>query len=149
MKYLAYTVYVVTVLLISGFARANASTFEKFQQAQQQTQYEMPVAISQVALDQATGQLIVAGSLPNPCFIDPSALLTQDSHNPNVLVIRLSSPVPMNACVSRVKYFNSNVELVLLAQFSRVEIDAKATYLLKVDGSDFETQIPGSALLNK
>ena len=148
MKFVAYTVYVVTVLLISGFARANAATIEMFSHKQvQQTQYDMPAMINQVAIDGNTGELLVDGHLPNPCYPNPSALLTQDSQNPQVLVVHLSSPVPTTACIARLKEFTTSVELSVLAQFSRVDLDPNATYVLKVDGSDFETQIPGSALM--
>lgn len=144
MKYLAYTIYVITVLLISGFARANAMTIEALAKAS----YEMPVAISEVALNENAAELYVSGSLPNPCYGNPAALLVQDSHDPNVLVVRLSSPIPMSACVARVKYFDTSVTLSMLVHASRVSIDKKAIYVLKVDGSDFEMQIAGSDLLN-
>lgn len=144
MKTLAYALYVVTVLLISGLARANAATLD-----QVETQYQTPVTIAQISVDAAKAELLIAGSLPNPCFGSPSAMLTQDTQNPNVLILRLSSPLPMNACISRVKYFTANVVLPLLAQASRVKLDSKTVYTLTVDGYEFEMKIPGSDLMKQ
>jgi hypothetical protein len=147
MKTVAYTLYVVIVLLISGLARANAMPISTMQTGGKQTQYQTPVQVSQVALDQAKAELQIAGSLPNPCYADPSALLTQDLSNPSVLVLRLSSPIPMDACISRVKYFDTNVELLKLVQASHLKLDGKTVYTLKVDGSEFALEVPGSELI--
>lgn len=144
MKYIAYTVYVVTVLLISGFARANAATLASVTQ----TQYQAPVTIIDAVVDPISVKLFIDGSLPNPCYGTPSAILTQDSTNTGILVVRMTAPIPVRDCIATLKYFNSDVELPRLVHASRVKIDAKATYVLKVDGSDYEVQIPGSALLN-
>jgi hypothetical protein len=144
MKTVAYALYVVIVLLISGLARANAMQISSMQTVQ--TQYQTPVQVSQVALDQSKAELQIAGSLPNPCYSNPSAMLTQDSSNPSVLVLRLSSPIPMDACISRVKYFDTNVELLKLVQASHLKLDGSAVYTLKVDGSEFSLPVSGSDL---
>ena len=146
MKTVAYTLYVVIVLLISGLARANAATLDS---VQIQTQYQTPVQISQVTLDASKSELIVAGSLPNPCYGQPSVMLTQDSVQPNVLILRLSSPSPMNACVSRVKYFNAPIELPRLIQAAHLNLDVNVNYTLKVEGSEFELPLPGADLLKQ
>lgn len=145
MKTVAYALYVVIVLLISGLARANATTIDSMQPAQ--SQYSTPVQVSQVALDPAKGQLTIAGSLPNPCYMNPSAMLTQDATNPRMLVLHLSSPIPTDMCISRVKYFNSNVEISKLVEASRVNLDENSTYTLKVDGSEFALTISGAQLI--
>ena len=142
MKTIAYTLYVVTVLLISGLARANAETLDSMQ-----TSYQTPVQVSQVVLDSSNVSLNIAGSLPNPCFGAPTASLTQESDAPEVLVLRLTSPIPMSACISRVKYFNANVELNRIVQASHVKIEGKTVYTLKVEGSEFSLPIYGSELI--
>jgi hypothetical protein len=139
MKNLAYAFYVVIVLLISGLARANAATIDS-------VQYQSPVQIAQISVDAAKAELLIAGSLPNPCFGTPSALMTQDSQDPDVLVLRLSSPTPMNSCISKVKYFSATVALPTLAEASRVKIDSKTVYTLRVEGSEFEMKVSGSDL---
>ena len=146
MKTVAYALYVVIVLLISGLARANAMPIKGIESVVQ-TQYQSPAKISQVVFDASKSELVVAGSLPNPCFGNPSAMLTQDSSNPSVLVLRLSSPIPMDACISRVKFFTANVELAKLIQVSHVKLDSGANYTLKVEGSEFELPIAGSSLV--
>jgi len=142
MKTVAYALYVVTVLLISGLARANASTLDSIQ-----INYQTEVQVSQVSLDSSKTALMIAGSLPNPCYENPSAMLTQDSDSPSVLVLRLSSPIPMDACISRVKYFTSSVELLRLVQASHVKLDSVVVYTLRVEGSEFELPILGSELM--
>lgn len=130
MKKLAYVLYVVSVLLISGLARANAATLADSTQAQ----YQAPVQISQISADASKLELLVAGSVPNPCFGKLSATLTQDNSSPNTLILHISSPIPVNVCVSQVKYFQTTIELPILAQASLLNLNDKALYLLKVDG---------------
>jgi hypothetical protein len=107
------------------------------------------VQISQVTLDASKAELMVAGSLPNPCYGQPSAMLTQDSAQPNILILRLTSPSPMNACVSRVKYFNAPVELLRLIEAAHLNLDVNVNYTLKVEGSEFELPLPGVDLLKQ
>ncbi|MGZ3722073.1 MAG: hypothetical protein ACXVA9_04025 [Bdellovibrionales bacterium] len=145
MKTVAYALYVVTVLLISGLARANAATLSSFEAVQ--PSYQTPVQVSQVSLDSSKVALMIAGSLPNPCYGTPSAMMTQDSDTPNVLVLRLSSPAPMDACISRVKYFSADVELLRLVAAAHIKLDGNTTYTLKVEGSEFALPIQGSELM--
>jgi hypothetical protein len=140
MKTLAYALYVVVVLLISGLARANAMTLET-------TQYFTPATIAQVSLDQSHARILVDGSFPNPCYGQPSAMMIQDPNQPNVLVLHLSSPTPMDECITQVKDFNTSVSLARLAESSQVNVDPKSTYTLKVNGSNFEAPIQGKDLL--
>jgi hypothetical protein len=142
MKTLAYALYVVVVLLISGLARANAATLESIQ-----TQYQTPLQITQVSFDVAKSELMIAGSLPNPCYGNPSALLTQDPQSPNVLVLHLSSPSPKDSCISQVKYFNTGLALPVLVQASRINIEDILVYTLKVEGYDAEMKVLGSQLI--
>jgi hypothetical protein len=142
MKTIAYTLYVVTILLVSGLARANASSLFDATQAQ----YQTPVHITQVSPNAAKLQLFVGGSVPNPCFGNPSAMLTQDTSNPTTLILHLSSPIPLDQCVSKVKYFTTVVDLPILAQASLVNLDDKALYLIKMEGFDFQMTVSGSDL---
>ena len=141
MNKLTYTLYVVSVLLISGLARANASALDPVQ-----ILYQSPVQIGQISADAAKLELLIAGSLPNPCYGNPSAMLTKDLQDPTVLILRFSSPIPMNLCVSQVKYFSTTVDLALLAQASQINLEDKAMYLIRTEGFDFEMQIPGFSL---
>jgi hypothetical protein len=143
MKTLAYALYVVTVLLISGLARANASTLDSMQ-----VQYQSPINISQVVLDGSKTALDITGSLPNYCYGAPSAALTEDKQSPNVLVLHLSSTSPKaDACFDRLKYFATSVPLSTLVQMSHMTLDPSTTYTLKVDGYEFAMQIAGSELM--
>jgi len=142
MKKLAFALYVVSILLISGLTRANAA--ELFTK---QIQYQGPVNIHQVAADMAKMQILVAGSVPYICYGDPSALMTQDAATPTTLVVHLTSKIPTDSyCAAAVKYFSTSLDIPILVQVSQVQIDPKALYTLRVEGSDFSVQVPGSDL---
>jgi hypothetical protein len=134
--------YVIIVLLISGLARANAAM-------KTTTQFLTPATVSQVTLDASHAQVIVDGSFPSLCYGEPSAMLIQNQNDPSVLVLHLSSPTPEDKCIDKIKYFNTDVSLVKLAELSQVSIDPHMTYTLKVNGNVFTASIPGSELLIK
>jgi hypothetical protein len=142
MKTVAYALYVVVVLLISGLARANAATTDTVT-----TQYGTPLQIAQISLDATRSELLIAGSLPNPCYGNPSATLTQDMQNPTVLTLHLTSPAPMHACVAQVKSFDTSLILPILIQASRINIENIVVYTLKVEGSEIEMKVLGSQLI--
>lgn len=141
MKTLIYTVYVAAVLLFSAFARAEmAMPFSTFLPTL------APVAINEVAIAQETLDLKIDGHLPNSCYSEPSAVLVQDPENPNVLSLRLSSPVPTAICHARIQEYSKIVNLPVLAQNSQIVFANDAEYLVKIEGFDFELLVPGSAL---
>jgi hypothetical protein len=139
-KTLAFALYAVSILLISGLARA--ATIEEVTQPQ----YQAPAQIHQVSAEGL--DILIAGSLPNPCYGHPGVMLTRDGQNPDVLILHLSSPIPMGACVSLVKNFTAEVQLPLLTKASHLNIEPERTYMVKVEGSEFAMEVPGSDLLN-
>ena len=141
MKTLIYTVYVAAVLLFSAFARAEmVMPFTKILPRQ------APVAITDVAMMQETLDLRIDGYLPNACYTEPSAVLVQDVENPQVLRLRLSSPVPTTTCPSRLQDYSKIVNLPVLAQNSRLVFANGVEYVVKIEGFDYELQVLGSAL---
>lgn len=137
MKFLIYTLYALTVLLVSGFARAEGFEPKKSN-----------VQISEVGLDQQTMDLHVAGYVPNPCYQNPTAVMVQDKTDSNVLVVRLVSPIPTQMCIQRIKDYTTVVNLRQLAQASELPLEDKAIYQLKAEGSDFAIEVLGQDLLN-
>jgi hypothetical protein len=142
MKKVAFILYVGCVLAFSAFARAEvAMPFSK------NSAYTAPIQIESVAVDKANLELLIGGFLPNPCTQLPSAALVQDLENPAILILRLSSPVPTDVCVSRTIDFSTVVSLPVLAQNSNVVLDPNAVYIVKADGNDFEMQVQGAELM--
>ena len=140
MKKIAITLYVISILLISGFARAEAATLANFAQVTYQSQVKLTQAI-------ADGLVVrIAGTLPCPTG-QPSAMMTQDLQDPTVLTLRLSTPLPVQACIARVVGFNTQIELPVLAQASQLNLQEGLVYMIKVDGIDFTMQVRGSDLL--
>lgn len=135
MKYLVYAIYALTVLLVSGFARAEG--FEP---------KRSPVQIVEIGLDQQTMDLHVAGYVPNPCYQDPTAVLVQDKSNPSTLILRLISPIPTQMCIQSLKDYSTVVNLRQLAQSSELPLEDKAVYLLRAEGSDFQIEVLGQDL---
>jgi hypothetical protein len=137
MRYIIYTLYVATVLLFSGFARA-----------QSPLPVEPPrsrVTILEVLVDSENLQLAVSGYVPNPCHQIPTPVMTLD--NANTLVIRLISPVPTNFCIQRIQDYSTIVSLRHLAKASRLPLEAAAVYTVKTEGHDFSMQVSGLDLI--
>ncbi len=142
MKKVAFILYVGCVLAFSAFARAEvAMPFAKM------SNYQAPIQIQSVALDKTNLELLIAGTLPNPCYQSPSAMLVHDLENPNVLILRLSSPVPTDVCVSKTVDFNTVVNLPILAQNSQLTLEANAEYIIKADNNDFQLLVQGADLM--
>lgn len=142
MKKIAIALYVISILLISGLARAEAATLASLPQAQ----YQVPTRLHQALAEGLTIKAL--GELPSPCYGAPSAMLTQDSQNPSNLTLHLSSTVPMDICIARVTDFVTQVDLPFLAKASPVHLEENVTYLIQVDGLDFSMTAKGSDLLN-
>jgi hypothetical protein len=141
MKTLIYGLYVAAVLVFSAFARAEvAMPYSKILPKQ------APVAITDVAVAPETMDLQIDGYLPNPCYPQPLITLVQDVENPNVLRLRLSSPVPTHACPSRIQKYSMTVNLPVLAQNSRLVLANKNAYVVKFEGFEYEMQVLGSDL---
>ena len=134
-----YALYVAIVLLVAGTAKADEIALLGTEQ--------IPISISHVDVDHESLELLVAGHLPNPCYPNPSAHLTQDPENPNTLVLHLSSPLPINMCVTRIKEYNTVVSLPALVRSAQLNLEDKALYVIKTEGYEFELPIAGSELL--
>jgi len=143
MKKLAFVLYVSCVLVFSAFARAEVAM--PFVAAA--SNLKTPVQIQEIAVDQVNLELLIGGFLPNPCFQLPSATLVQDIENPATLILRLSSPVPTDVCVSRTIDYSTIVNLPILAQNSQIGLDDKAIYVIKTEGHEFQMQVLGSDLM--
>lgn len=143
MKKLAFILYVGCVLMFSAFARAELAMPFVVAAAN----FQAPVAIDAIGVDEANLELQIEGYLPNPCFSSPNATLVQDINNPNVLVLRLTSPVPTDMCVSRRADFRTIVNLPVVAQNSQLNLADKAVYVIKTEGYEFEMQVLGSDLM--
>lgn len=135
-------VYIVSVLLFAGFAHASVTT-----NFLTQVQYQAPITIQQVSLAPNGRMLYLGGVLPNPCYTVPSAMLTQSQDNPNVLVLHMTSPTPLHACIAKVKPYLATVNLPFLVQVSKIQIDKNAQYLITTEGSNFKVEVSGSDLL--
>ena len=147
MKYIIYTFYVVTVLLFSGFARAN--TLMAMVKADEQ--FRSPATIDSVGFadpNHQTLDLQITGYVPNPCYLNPSAILIMDKNDPNTLIIRLISPIPTTFCIQRIKDFSTIVSLPQLAQASQLPLEDKAIYVVKTEGFDYSLQVSGQDLNN-
>ncbi len=144
MKYIIYTLYVVTVLLFSGFARAN--TLMSLVNADEQ--FRSPATIYNVGVDHQTLDLEISGYVPTPCYQEPSAVLIQDKNDPSTLILRLVSPIPTAFCIQRIKDFSTIVSLRQLAQASQLPLEDKANYVVKTEGFDFSLPVSGQDLKN-
>lgn len=139
MKIVIYTLYAVTVLLFSGFARA--SDFDN-----SNPKFHSPVQIIDIGVDYNTMDLHIAGYVPNPCYQIPSGVLIQDPHNPSTLILRLVSPSRPGACIERLKDYSTVVSLRQLAQASQLPLEDKAAYIVKTENFDFAMQVFGQDL---
>jgi hypothetical protein len=141
-----FILYVGCVLIFSAFARAQDLSMPFTAMADKG---QANVHVEGVAVDQENLELTIAGYLPNPCFAEPIASLEQDVNEPNVLIVRLKSPIPTKYCVSMIKDFATPVSLPELAQSQGTELslEEKALYLIRVQGSAFEMPVMGSDLM--
>lgn len=142
MKKIAFILYVGCVLAFSAFARAEiVMPFSKMANGQ------TPIQIENLALDKNNLELLVAGTLPTPCYQQPTPMLEQDIENPAQLTLRLSSPIPTESCVTKTAPFTAVINLPSLAQTSRLELDANTQYVIKADGNEFELLVQGADLM--
>ncbi len=144
MKTILFTIYVVTVLLFSGLARANTIMSVL---PVQKPNFNSAVMVQHVAIDQFRLALLVDGRMPNPCYQDPSAVLVLDKNAPNTLILRLISPSPSTNCIAKIKEFRTLVDLRQLAQASELPLDNKSMYVIKTEGFDFAMEVSGQDLM--
>lgn len=145
MKTLIYTIFALTVLLFAGFARAE-TLMNVVNGKTDGQKFRSPVAITEVGFNQQNMSVAIGGRLPNPCFQDPTAVLVLDRNNPNTLILRLISPTPTVDCMARIKPFETEVHLPLLAQASELPLDDKALYIIRTEGYDFSLEVSGQDL---
>ncbi len=143
MKPLVIAAYIVSVLLISGFMNANASTLAAYFPSQ----YQSPVKIHDVTVSSSGPVLNVWGSIPNPCHSQPTASLIQNPAAPEQLVIHMSSTMPLDNCIARVDDFNTSVNMQTLVRAARVEIESAKSYTIKFQNFDFAIEVQGAELL--
>lgn len=142
MKKLAFALYVVSVLLVSGLMKANAATLADMAPPQ----YQSPVHIYEVNVGSVNTLLNIWGAVPTPCYSEPAAMMVQE--DATTLVLHLSSTVPMSGmCIQKIDEFTTQVDLATLVRSSNVSVAKEVVYLVKVSGSDFQIRLPGSDLL--
>lgn len=143
MKSTICSLYILSVLLFSAFARAEmAMPFAVIS--------EDDTAVYDVEVTRAEGPfaLQITGFLSNPCVKKPTAHLIQNPENPSHLMIRLSAPSHNNGmCILPMQGFMTVVDLPEAAQRSEVYIDDTHDYVVTVEGADFQMEIPGQELL--
>lgn len=144
MKFIIYTLYAVTVLLFSGFARANTLVA----MVNSEEGFRSPVTIAEVLVDNRSLDLQISGYVPNPCYQNPTPVLFQDKNDPATLIVRLISPSPTNFCVQRIKDYTTVISLRQLAQASQLPLDDKALYQVKTEGYEFSLEVSGQDLKN-
>lgn len=143
MKYIIYTIYAATVLLFSGFARANTNPHSLLPVEQP---VRSPVTILEVQVDPSLA-LEVSGYVPTICHATPMAVMTFDQHSPNTLVVRLISSAPATFCPQRIKDYQLFVPLRQLARASHLPLEASAIYTVKTEGHDFAIEVSGQDLI--
>ena len=143
MKRLAYILYVVAVLLISGLTRAHAEV------APFATEHQVPVHIGSVTVAAGKLQLTIRGFLPNPSFGLPS--VSVESFDNNVLLLRVTAEAPAAGRMYELRYqeYVATVDVPTLVQGLALPVNANATYLIKTDGYEFALSVSGSDLLKK
>lgn len=145
MKKLVFGLYVATVLLFSGLARAEADLILPISNGQQ-PQMINPI-IREVLPATNVLALQISGLLPNPMTDEPSARLVQDQDDPRVLILTLSTKKYDGISVSPVSHFNVVVSLPQLAYDAGIQPEEKAIYILKIKGHDFHMQFSGADLM--
>jgi hypothetical protein len=143
MARLAFILYVGCVLMFSAFARAENLAMP-FTTLSQKTS---SAHLTEVAINQTSLDLYIAGWLATPCEAIPEATLTPDIENPQVLVLRLSSPSLTTNCMAKKQDFEKIVNLPVVAQNSGIHFTEKAIYQVKVEGFPFVMNVVGAELL--
>lgn len=145
MKFIIYTIYAVTVLLFSGFARANTVGLGFGLHNQPALSF---ATIYDVTVSQ-TLDLHVTGYVPTQCHSEPAGILVQDPANPQVLTVQLVTAPPTSmACMFRIKEFSAVIPLRQLVRTSGLMLEDEATYIVKTGGYEFAFQVSGSDLKN-
>lgn len=143
MKKIAFGLYIGCVLAFSAFARAEVRMPFFMASAEEASN----VQIESVAVDPVNLDLMLTGYLPDPCHSTPTAFLVQDTKNPATLILKLSSFVRSEMCITRVEDYSTVVNLPVVAQNSRLTLDDKAVYMIKAEGHEFELEVMGSDLM--
>lgn len=143
MARLAFILYVGCVLMFSAFARAESLAMP-FTTLSQKTS---SAHLTEVTIDQTNLDIYIAGWLATPCEAIPDATLTPDFENPQVLVLRLSSPSLTRNCMAKKQDFEKVVNLPVIAQNSGIHFTEKAIYQVKVEGFPFVMNVIGAELL--
>lgn len=141
MKYIIYTIYAATVLLFSGFAKA-----QSVMPVENNQNPRSSVTIQEVLIDSQTLDLNVSGYVPNPCYQMPYAIMTIDHNKPQTLVVRLFSPAPTQFCIQRIQEYSTVVSLKQLAKSSQLPLEDAVVYTVRTEGHDFAIEVFGRDL---
>ncbi|MGE4132270.1 MAG: hypothetical protein AB7F86_11570 [Bdellovibrionales bacterium] len=144
MKTVACMIYVLAVLLVSGFARAATLSSLDFYS----NDFQSHVKVTDITLINESLDLAISGLTPTPCYTTPSAVLVQDRSNPNVIIIRLLSPVPTRKCVEKLSEFQTTINLRQLTKALELPLERKNIYIVKTEAYPFAMKFSGQDLLD-
>lgn len=143
MKLIAYAVFVVTVLMISGFARAQGLQIVPIAEP---ARNQVPVRVVGVQVDASQTKLLVTAELPTPCYDLPTAALIADAYDPRVLWLHVNSLEPADKCIQPITDTNVIIDLRQLVRAARISIDARQRYVIKFKNYEFKMPLEGAQL---
>ena len=130
MKRLLILGYICSVLLVSGFARADENLRN--------------VSISNINYQEGDWRIQVQGHLPNSCVTSPQPTLTQSETQPNTLIFSMVAKSSGSMCVERLgNFYDIPVDLRQLVKASHVELLPGVTYTIKTEHYPFEVSFEG------
>lgn len=117
--------YICSVLMVSGFARAD------------EAQESLP--IRKVTTQEGSWVVQIQGIRPNLCVSSPQPTLVQNAERPDVLILRMIATSTGDFCAQAVAgFYDVTVDLRRLVRQSKVEIKPGATYTIETDGYPFK-----------
>jgi hypothetical protein len=130
MKRILLLGYIFSVLLISGFARAE----EKSQR----------LMIKDVQYTEGSWNIQVSGPLPNLCVTSPQPTLVADAKRPNLMILQMVGKSTAELCGQAVRgNYSEPVDLRGLMAKSGFRLRPGVTYTIKADGHPFEVSFEG------
>ena len=132
MKKILIIAYVLSTLLISGFARANETR---------------RVSIQNIVYKEGSWKIGVTGLLSTPCLSNPFAHLSESGKN-NVFVMSMVAEQKGDICMAVIgNAYTAKVDLRKLVIDSGIQLEADQVYTIRADGYDFEVSFTGQDLL--
>lgn len=143
MKKAIFAIYVVSILLFSGLAKADADLLlphDDFGSVQK-------AIVTSVYPDLNNLALRITGTVSNPNVETPVPVVIQDSNDPRILTIVMIAKPFEGTSIFLVKAYDSTFSLPQLLADANIQFNEHADYLVRVSGSNFEMVVSGSDLL--